>query len=92
MPIRLETTCAQFDRSLLRALPALEQTMRAHGLDPDDCLLSKAPAVTANVPFVGPLFYDYTVTIGDARFTVTEPSDSRFLETARCVDGRTTSR
>jgi hypothetical protein len=80
MPITLQGTAQRFEPGFLRQLPRLEQAMTAHGLDPSDVVIAKEPAATANVPFLGPLFYDYTVFFGDESFTVTEPGDARFLE------------
>jgi hypothetical protein len=80
MPITLQGTAQRFEPDFLRQLPQLERTMTAHGLDPSDVVIAKEPAATANVPFLGPFFYDYTVFLGDESFTVTEPSDARFLE------------
>jgi len=80
MPITLQSTGRGFDAQFLRKLPRLEQAMAAHDLDPSDFVISKAPAVTANVPFLGPFFHDYTVFVGDDQFTVTEPNDARFLD------------
>lgn len=79
MPITLQGV-ASFDSSFARRLPRLEAEMTAHGLAPSDFVISKSPATTGNVPFLGPFFYDYTVFIGDTHFTVTEPNDARFLE------------
>jgi hypothetical protein len=80
MPITLQGTAERFEPGFLRQLPRLEQTMTAHGLDPSAVVIAKEPAVTANVPLLGPFFHDYTVFIGDESFTVTEPNDSRFLD------------
>jgi hypothetical protein len=80
MPIRLQGTGRGFEPGFLRQLPRLEQTMSAHGLDPSDFVIAKEPATTANVPLLGPFFYDYTVFVDDEHFTVTEPNDARFLE------------
>jgi hypothetical protein len=35
----------------------------------------------------GPFFYEYTVSFGEARFTITEPADIRFLDYfyQRCI-------
>jgi hypothetical protein len=80
MPITLQGTGRGFEPGFLRRLPRLEQAMTAHGLDPSDFVIAKEPATTANVPLLGPFFYDYTVFIGEDSFTVTEPTDARFLE------------
>ncbi|NVN87958.1 MAG: hypothetical protein HXX15_17915 [Rhodopseudomonas sp.] len=80
MPITLQSTGRGFESQFLRQLPRLEQAMAAHDLDPSNFTISKEPAVTANVPLLGPFFYDYTVLVGDDQFTITEPNDARFLE------------
>jgi len=43
---------------------------------------------SAAVPLIGPFFYNYTVFVGDDKFTVTEPNDSVFLEyfLRRCIE------
>jgi hypothetical protein len=80
MPITLQSTIS-FSGEFIRKLPALEQTMIAHGLDPSGFVISKKDnASTATVPFVGPFFYDYSVFFGDEQFTVTEPNDMVFLD------------
>jgi hypothetical protein len=80
MPITLQGTAQRFEPGFLRQLPQLEQTMIAHGLDPSDVVIAKEPATTANVPLLGPFYYDYTVFLGEDSFTITEPNDARFLE------------
>jgi hypothetical protein len=79
MPIKLQGTGVGFERHFIADLPRLEREMLERGLDPDEFVIAKAPAVTANVPLLGPFFYDYTVFIGDEHFTVTEPNDERFF-------------
>ncbi len=80
MPIVLQSTVS-FSDEFMRKLPALEQTMIAHGLDPSGFVISKDRATPSSViPFVGPFFYDYTVFVGEAHFTVTEPNDMVFLD------------
>jgi hypothetical protein len=87
MPITLQSTVGGFSTEFMRRLPALEQTMIAHGLEPSDFVISKDRATPASVPFIGPFFYDYTVFVGEENFTVTEPNDMLFLDyfTKRCT-------
>ena len=61
--------------------------MTAHGLEPEQFVISKDQATPATAPFIGPFFYDYTVFVGEESFTVTEPNDIRFLEYLynRCI-------
>jgi hypothetical protein len=70
----------------MRKLPALEQAMTAHGLEPSEFVISKDRGADA-YPWVGPFFYRYTVFIGDENFVVTEPNDERFYEYLyrRCI-------
>src|SRR5712675_2674646 len=76
-----------FSAEFMRRLPALEQAMIAHGLEPADFVISKDRATPPSVPFIGPFFYDYTVFVGDENFTVTEPNDMVFLDYfyQRCI-------
>ena len=87
MPITLQSSAGGFSSKFMRGLPGLEQAMIAHGLDPSQFVISKDRATSAAVPFIGPLFYDYTVFVGEENFTVTEPNDLIFLEYfyQRCV-------
>jgi hypothetical protein len=87
MSITLQSTVGGFSAEFMRRLPALEQAMIAHGLDPSQFVISKDRA-SAAVPLIGPFFYDYTVFVGDDKFTVTEPNDSVFLEYffRRCIE------
>ncbi len=87
MPITLQSTVGGFSQEFMRRLPALEQAMIAHGLDPSDFVISKDRATPVTVPFIGPFFYDYTVFVGDENFTVTEPNDMVFYDYfyKRCV-------
>ena len=82
MAITLQSTVGGFSPEFIRKLPALEQAMIAHGLEPSQFVISKDWATQAAVPypFLRPFFYDYTVFVGDENFTVTEPNDMRFLE------------
>jgi len=80
MPITLQSTVS-FSGEFMGKLPALEQTMIAHGLDPSGFVISKDRATPpAGVPFVGPFFHDYTVFVDGESFTLTEPNDMVFLD------------
>jgi hypothetical protein len=88
MSITLQSTVGGFSPEFLRRLPAVEQAMIAHGLEPAQFVISKDRATPpSGVPFIGPFFYDYTVFVGDEHFTVTEPNDIIFLEyfRQRCI-------
>ncbi len=87
MSITLQSTVGGFSAEFMRRLPALEQAMIVHGLEPSQFVISKDRA-SAAVPLIGPFFYDYTVFVGDDKFTVTEPNDSVFLEYffRRCIE------
>jgi hypothetical protein len=76
-----------FSPAFMRRLPQLEQAMVAHGLEPENFVISKDRATPPSVPFIGPFFYDYTVFVGEESFTVTEPNDIVFLEYfyQRCI-------
>ena len=82
MSITLQSTAGGFSPEFMRKLPALEQAMIAHGLEPSQFVISKDWATQAAVPypFLKPFFYDYTVFVGEENFTVTEPNDIRFLD------------
>ncbi len=88
MSITLQSTVGGFSAEFRRKLPALEQATIAHGLEPSSFVISKDRASSGMVPLIGPFFYDYTVFVGDDRFTVTEPNDIVFLEYfyQRCID------
>jgi hypothetical protein len=87
MSITLQSTVGGFSAEFMHRLPALEQAMIAHGLEPSEFVLSKDRATPPSVPFIGPFFYDYTVFVGEASFTVTEPNDIKFLDYfhQRCI-------
>jgi hypothetical protein len=87
MSITLQSTVGGFSPEFLRRLPAVEQAMVAHGLEPAQFVISKDRATPPSVPFIGPFFYDYTVFVGDEHFTVTEPNDIIFLDYfhQRCI-------
>ena len=76
-----------FSPEFIRKLPAVEQAMVAHGLEPDSFVISKDRATPPSVPFIGPFFYDYTVFVDGESFTVTEPNDITFLDYfhQRCI-------
>jgi len=85
--ITLQSTVGGFSAEFMRRLPALEQAMIAHGLEPASFVISKDRATPPSVPFIGPFFYDYTVFVGEDSFTVTQPNDIIFLEYfyQRCI-------
>ena len=87
MSITLQSTVGGFTAEFMRKVPALEQAMIAHGLEPSQFVISKDRATPPSVPFIGPFFYDYTVFVGDDNFTVTEPNDMTFLKYfyERCI-------
>jgi hypothetical protein len=87
VPITLQSTVGGFSGEFMRRLPALEQAMTAHGLEPSQFVISKDWATPATAPVIGPFFYDYTVFVGDEHFTVTEPNDLIFLDYfyERCI-------
>jgi hypothetical protein len=80
VPITLQGTAGGFSAGFMEQLPRVEQAMIAHGLDPNDFIISKDDAASANARPLGPFFHDYTVFVGDGSFTVTEPNDARFLD------------
>src|SRR3984893_12532325 len=85
--ITLQSTVGGFSPEFMRRLPALEQAMIAHGLEPSQFIISKDRATPPSVPFIGPFFYDYTVFVCEESFTVTEPNDVIFLDYLyqRCI-------
>ena len=87
MSITLQSTVGGFTAEFMRKLPALEEAMIAHGLEPSQFVISKDRATPPSVPFIGPFFYDYSVFVGDDSFTVTEPNDMVFFEYfyQRCI-------
>ena len=87
MAITLQSTIGGFSDEFMRRLPKLEQAMIANGLDPAEFVISKDRATPATVPLLGPFFYEYTVFMGEEKFTVTEPNDIKFLDYFydRCV-------
>ena len=87
MAITLQSTVGGFSAEFMRKLPAVEQAMIAHGLEPSQFVISKDRATPPSVPFIGPFFYAYSVFFGDDSFTVTEPNDIIFLDYfhQRCI-------
>lgn len=81
MAIILQSTVDGFSEDFMRALPRLERAMVNHGLAPDAFVISKDPASpSGRMPLLQPFFYAYTVSFGDAQFTVTQPNDIQFLD------------
>lgn len=87
MSVTLQSTVGGFSAAFMKRLPQLEAAMIEHGLDPSAFILSKDSAASSATIPVGPFFYDYTVFVDGAHFTVTEPNDTRFMDylLARCV-------
>jgi hypothetical protein len=85
--IKLQSSVDAFDETFMQKLPLVEQAMVAHGLDPADFIISKDASLFTNARPFGATFRDYTVFVGDQHFTVTQPSDIRFLEYfhERCI-------
>src|ERR1700681_270077 len=71
----------------MEKLPLVEQAMVAHGLDPSDFVIAKDASLFTNARAFGATFRDYTVFVAGRHFTVTQPSDIRFLEYfyERCI-------
>jgi hypothetical protein len=85
--IILQSSVGGFSDEFMRKLPGVERAMVERGLDPSDFVISKDPA-SPSVPFgTGAFFFQYTVSFGEASFTVTEPTDVRFLDYfyQRCI-------
>ena len=87
MQIKLQSSVGAFDESFMRKLPLVEQAMMAHGLDPSMFVISKDASLFTNARAFGATFRDYTVFVAGRHFTVTQPSDIRFLEyfLERCI-------
>jgi hypothetical protein len=85
--IKLQSSVGAFDQTFMEKLPLVEQAMVAHGLDPSDFVIAKDASLFTNARAFGATFRDYTVFVGDKHFTVTQPSDLRFLEYfhERCI-------
>ena len=87
MAIILQSSVGGFSDEFMRKLPSVERAMIDRGLDPSDFVIAKDRAMPS-VPFgTGPFFHQYTVSFGEASFTVTEPTDARFLDYfyQRCI-------
>ncbi len=86
MAITLQSTVGGFSAEFMRKLPALEQAMVAHGLEPQEFVISKDRA-SPGAPWIVPFFYQYTVFIGEESFSVTEPNDIGFYDYLynRCI-------
>ncbi len=78
--IILQSTVGGFSAQFMRKLTLVEQAMRDHGLEPAEFVISKDYASTATIPIMGPFFFNYSVSFGEAQFTVTEPNDMVFLD------------
>lgn len=87
MQIKLQSSVGAFDESFMQKLPLVEQAMIAHGLDPADFVISKDASLFTNARIFGTTSRDYTVFAGGELFTITQPSDIRFLEYfyERCI-------
>ncbi|HEY6259583.1 MAG TPA: hypothetical protein VIY51_27725 [Xanthobacteraceae bacterium] len=87
MQIKLQSSVDAFDESFMEKLPRLEEAMVAHGLDPAQFVIAKDASLFTNARPFGATLRDYTVFVGDQHFTVTQPSDLRFLEYfyERCI-------
>jgi len=79
MAITLQSTVGGFSSEFMRKLPALEQAMLAHELEPSEFVISKDRA-SPETPWIGPFFYSYTVFFGEESFNVTEPNDLQFYD------------
>jgi hypothetical protein len=80
--IRLQSSCGDFSAEFVKELPALEQAMTEHGIDPASFVISKDLASGPRLPIVfrpdgNPL--EYTVFVKGRSFTVTQPDDLSFL-------------
>lgn len=77
MPLTLQSSVEGFDVAFMQAVPRLERAMRRAGLDPSDFIIAKERGAPGPLSFDLSLFH-YTVFVGGAHVTVTEPSDARF--------------
>jgi hypothetical protein len=80
--IKLQTSCGEFDPKFMKALPALEKAMTAHGVDPADFLIAKDHAAGPLLP----IYYrpdgnpvEYTVFVKGQSFSVRQPDDMSFM-------------
>ena len=87
MQIKLQSSVGDFDANFMEKLPLVEQDMMAHGLDPSGFVIAKDASLFTNARPFGATFRDYTVFVDGRHFTVTQPSDMRFLEYfhERCI-------
>lgn len=87
MAIILQSSVGGFSEEFKRRLPLVERAMIERGLDPSEFIISKDRASPSSLYITGPFFYEYTVSFGEACFTVTEPTDIRFLDYfhQRCI-------
>jgi hypothetical protein len=85
--IILQSSVGGFSDEFMRKLPLVERAMVDRGVDPSDFVISKDLALPSTLYATGRFFYQYTVSFGEASFTVTEPTDVRFLDYfyQRCV-------
>jgi hypothetical protein len=79
VPIKLQSSVSAFDETFMKELPLVEQAMVAHGLDPSEFMISKDASLFTNARPFGATFRGYTVLVDDKSFTITQPSDIRFL-------------
>ncbi len=80
--IKLQSSCGDFDPKFVKALPALEKAMIAHGVDPADFVIAKDWAAGPRLP----IYYrpdgnpiDYTVFVKGQSFSVRQPDDLSFM-------------
>jgi hypothetical protein len=80
--IKLQTSCGDFDPKFVKALPALEKAMSAHGVDPAAFVIAKDSAPGPRLP----IFYrpdgnpvEYTVFVKGQSFSVRQPDDMSFM-------------
>jgi hypothetical protein len=80
--IRLQSSVGDFSPEFVRELPALEEAMTEHGIDPANFVIAKDMARVTPLPIAfrpdgNPL--EYTVFVKGRSFTVTQPDDMSFL-------------
>jgi hypothetical protein len=85
--ITLQSSVGGFSDEFMRKLPGVERAMVDRGLDPSDFVISKDRASPSLPLATGAFFHQYTVSFGEASFTVTEPTDVGFLDYfyQRCI-------
>ena len=93
--IQLQSSIGGFDESFRKRLPAVEQAMREHGVDPAAFIIAKDAAGLTRLP----IFYrpdghptEYTVFVKGRSFTVTQPNDLAFLEYFYALASRTNTK